>query len=99
MQTYKKIILLGVFLFFISPALCGEEVYLDLNLPDLHSYDTGSLDFHNEKKSVDDDENYLKPSFYTIKKMFDEDFCKPKMNIPKKEKTFENPVFSSNPEI
>ena len=51
-----------------------EEVYLDLDSPDFHKFNTGKIEYENKKLETDDDEDYLKPSIWTLKKMFDEDF-------------------------
>ena len=64
-----------------------DTVFLDLNAPEIHKYDTGKIQFDNQKPDItDDDENYLKPSFHTMKKMFDEDFYSEKKVSNKKEK-------------
>ena len=69
----KKIVIFA-FMFLILPVLAEEEVYLDLSIPDTPRYNTGKLDFQNQESDYDcDDENYLKPSFQTLKKMLDED--------------------------
>ena len=63
------------------------EVFLDLNAPDIHRYDTGKFQYENKKLEVDEEEeNYLKPSFSNMKKMFDEDFYSEKKVSNKKEK-------------
>ena len=44
----------------------------------VNRFNTGKLQYENPKTDADEDENYLKPSFYNLKKMFDEDFSKSK---------------------
>ena len=69
-----KFLLLIFCLILISvQVIAVEEVFLDLRTP-VHKYDTGKLNYENKKLDSEEDESYLKPSFYTIKKMFDEDF-------------------------
>lgn len=75
-------------IFTFMPAYADEEVFLDLNAPEIHKYDTGNFQYENKKLEVDEEEeNYLKPSFHTMKKMFDEDFYSDKKFSNKKEKT------------
>ena len=74
-------------LLFSCPVLAEDEVFLDLSLPEVPRYNTGSLRFENPAKDTyEEDENYLKPSFGTIKDMFDEDFGKPKTKNTEKNK-------------
>ena len=76
-----------IMLFFVGCAIAEDEVYLDVNLPDLHRYDTGKFQYENKKLEIDEEEeNYLKPSFQTMKKMFEEDFYSEKKVSNKKEK-------------
>ena len=72
----KKYVLLILTLFFIIGSACAEdEVFLDLDINETYKFDTGKLRYENKKlDSDDDDADYLKPSFYTLKKMYDEDF-------------------------
>lgn len=71
--------IISVFVLFSCPVLAEDEVYLDLSIPEVPRYSTGSLRFENPAKDIyEEDENYLKPSFGTIKDMFDEDFGKQK---------------------
>ena len=87
MINKNKIVLLLILLFFARICLASDDVYLDINTPDIHRFDTGKLQYENRKINIDDEEeNYLKPSFQTIKKMFDEDFYMPKKIKTKKEK-------------
>ncbi len=80
------------FLFLILYLLCGvcsaeDEVWLDVNTPDIRRFNTGSLNFDNPEKADDEEnENYLKPSFHSIKKMFNEDFFEQKSFSTKKDK-------------
>ena len=83
MLNKNKIILLFVIIFFSGVSFASEEVYLDLNIPEIHKFDTGKLRYENQKKDEIDDEDYLKPSFWTMKKMFDEDFHESE-NVTKK---------------
>lgn len=84
----KKLSLLLIIFSIYSVGLCvyaEDTVYLDVNLPDIKNYDTGDLKFGNNKHTYnEDDENYLKPSLYSIKKMFDEDFRSQKNKSNKK---------------
>lgn len=74
-MNFKNIIvLIFIFVFFTNYTYALDEVYLDLNVPKTNSFDTGVLNYENKKTNNDEDENYLKPSFQIIKKMFDEDF-------------------------
>ncbi len=66
-------------LIILSVLLCvstyaEDEVFLDLNPPEIQRYDTGKLEYENTKLNIDEEENYLKPSFQTLKNMFDEEF-------------------------
>ena len=88
MGKISKIVVLLVFLFSVGTVYADEEVYLDLNIPEVHKFDTGKLQYENKKIDVEEDENYLKPSFQTMKKMFDEDFYKSKKVSTTKEKSF-----------
>ena len=88
MGKISKIVVLLVFLFSVGTVYADEEVYLDLNIPEVHKFDTGKLQYENKKIDVEEDEDYLKPSFQTMKKMFDEDFYKPKKVSTTKEKSF-----------
>ncbi len=74
MKFINKRTILIIVLFFAGFAYGSEEVYLDLNTPDIHRFDTGKLQYENKKLNDEDDEDYLNPSFYTMKKMLDEDF-------------------------
>ena len=81
-----KLLLLIFCLILISPQIiAADEVFLDLRTP-IHKYDTGKLNYENKKLDSEEDENYIKPSFYTIKKMFDEDFRSDKKDTGRKAK-------------
>ena len=82
-------------LLFTGVSYSAEEVYLDLSTPEVHRFDTGQLQFENRKSNDEDDEDYLKPSFQTIKSMFDEDFYSPKTITSKKEKKFGKNTFGA----
>lgn len=68
-----------------NTAFAAEEVYLDFNTRDIRHLDTGTLRYENIKSDDDEDENYLKPSFQTIKNMFDEDFGRAEKNKSRSE--------------
>ena len=79
------VLILSIVIFSsVSSAYAEEEVILDLGIPQSKSFDTGKLDFRNIPKTDDEDENYLKPSFQSMIKMFDEDFDRQNMIYPKK---------------
>lgn len=86
----KRIITTLSIIFFAQSVYASEEVYLDINPTEIHRFDTGELQYENSKKNDDEDEveNYIKPSFKTMKKMFDEDFYKTKTITTTKEKDF-----------
>ena len=88
MKLQIKFIILLTFLLLISQVFAEDEVYLDLSIPDIQRINTGQLQFENKKLNMEENEDYLKPSFQTMKKMFDEDFYKPKTVSSKKEKKF-----------
>ena len=86
MLDRNKITAILFMVFWAGISYASDEVYLDLNTPEYHRFDTGKLQYENKKMDVDDEEDYLKPSFQTMKKMFDEDFYMPKKIKTKKEK-------------
>lgn len=88
-MNFKNIIIL-IFILTITVGYTNalDEVYLDLSVPKFNSFDTGTLNYENKKVNYDEDENYLKPSFQTIKKMFDEDFRS--LDMIQKEQKSEN---------
>lgn len=88
MAAIKKFFILFVLLLSVESIYAYDEVHLDLSAPELHRFDTGQLQYENKKTDYDDEEDYLKPSFQTMKKMFDEDFYKPKTVSTTKEKSF-----------
>ncbi len=89
MVKINKIVLLGgLFLFSINMVYASDEVYLDVNIPEVHKFDVGQLKYENKKSDIEEDEDYLKPSIQNMKKMFDEDFYKSKTVSTTKEKTF-----------
>jgi len=74
-DKYKYILLFLILISIMGITYAEDEVFLDLNTSETYKFDTGKLRYENEKlNSDDDDADYLKPSFYTFKKMFDEDF-------------------------
>ena len=83
----KRLIVFLFVLCFSSPFVFAkeEEVYLDLNIPEIHKYNTGKVEFGNQKSNYYDyeDEDYTKPSLLMIKKMYDEEF-RPDKKTPKK---------------
>lgn len=88
MAIKKGFILIFVLVFSTGVSFGAEEVLLDLNASEIHKFDTGSLQYENKKNVDEEEEDYLKPSMQTMKKMFDEDFYKPKTLTTKKEKEF-----------
>ena len=82
MMRNKILLSIGI-LFFCGALYASDEVYLDLNLPEIYKYDTGKLQYENRKLKEEDDENYLKPSFQTMKNMFVEDFYSEKKFLNK----------------
>ena len=84
----KRFILLLLILSFGSVYAYAkeEDVYLDLNIPEIHKYDTGKVEFGNQKSNYYDyeDEDYTKPSLLMIKKMYDEEFRPDKKTSKKK---------------
>ncbi len=75
--TMKQFLIILVFVSMILSSQminAEEEIFLDVYGPEIHRYETGKLHYQNEKKkSVSDEDSYIKPSFSMIKKMFDED--------------------------
>ena len=67
----KRIIAILSIIFFAQYVYASDEVYLDINPTEIHRFDTGELQYENSKKNDDEDEDYIKPSFQTMKKMFD----------------------------
>ena len=88
MTIRNGIILILTFGVLANSAFATEEVLLDLNASEVHKFDTGSLQYENKKNVDEEEEDYLKPSMQTMKKMFDEDFYKSKTLTTKKEKEF-----------
>ena len=88
MININKILAISLIVFFSGVSYASEEVHLDLSVPEYHRFDTGKLQYENKKMNDEEDENYLKPSFQTMKNMFEEDFYKPKKVTTKKEKQF-----------
>ena len=87
-MRFKRILLLFLIICCAGELSASEEVYLDLNTPEIHRYNTGTLQYENTKINDEEDENYLKPSFQSMKKMFEEDFYRDKTITTKKEKNF-----------
>lgn len=85
----KKVLLILILSCFISSVIADDEVYLDLNLSDIHQYKYVSPDFQNEKKDKEDDfdtDMMLHPFKY-IREDASELYSK-KTIINKKEKAF-----------
>jgi len=85
----KKVLLILLILGFgFLAAKAQDEVYLDLNTFDVNRFDTGKCDFGNQKSDYDieDDENYLKPSFKLFKDMLKEDFGKKEEKVQSKKR-------------